>query len=274
MNKTSTIRTKTANEKLLVDTYSAICRTHNGWEVWTDFCYMFAAAISNSVDKTQYQSRENRYLQIIRKYDKEDQQRFPIMAQAVIEGLEANPCQDFLGAMFMTLDLGSNWHGQFFTPYHVCQLMAEISAQGLKAKIEEDGWTSVSDPCCGGGAMLIAFADTCTQQKINYQQHVIFAAQDIDMTAGLMCYIQMSLLGCPGYVIIRDTLLHPMTGHPLLVKPAEDTWITPLFCSDVWHWRRVALMMDRLCRPPQPKEDSKTYFFFTFQKGVENVRMH
>jgi hypothetical protein len=235
---------------------------------------MFAAAISNRIDKSQYEIREKQYLQIIRKYSKEDQKRFPLMAQAVIEALDTDPEQDFLGAMFMALDLGSHWHGQFFTPYHVCELMSEISDQGLRAKIKADGWASVSDPCCGAGAMLIAFAQTCIKQNINYQQHVLFAAQDIDMTAGLMCYIQLSLLGCPGYVVIRDSLRYPMTGHPLLIQPAEDTWITPMFCSESWHWRRVMLMMDRLCQAAQPKTDPKKYFFFTFQKGVENVRHH
>jgi hypothetical protein len=199
---------------------------------------------------------------------------FPIMAQAVIEALEMDPWQDFLGAMFMALDLGSHWHGQFFTPFSVCRAMSEISVGDIKAQVERDGYISVLDPACGAGALLIAFAETCTKKNVNYQQHVLFAAQDIDMTAGLMCYIQLSLLGCPGYVVIRDSLLHPMTGHPLLVQPEEDTWITPLFCSDVWHWRQAAVMMDRLCRTPQPKEDSKKFFFFTFQKGAENVRMH
>lgn len=270
----STIRARTANEKLLLDNFSAICQSHSDWQVWSDFCYMFAAAISNSIDKAQYQHREEQYLQIIQKYGKKDQQRFPIMAQAVIEALEENPWQDFLGSMFMALNLGNHWRGQVFTPYHICQLMADICDTGLKDEIQQKGWTSVCDPCCGGGAMLIAFAETCMKQDINYQQHVLFAAQDIDMTAGLMCYIQLSLLGCPGYVIIRDSLLHPMTGHPLLVQPAEDTWITPLFCSDVWHWRRTAVMIDRLCQPVKTKADSKKYFFFTFQKGVENVRNH
>lgn len=271
----STIRAKTAHEKLLLDTFSAICRSHSAWKVWSDFCYMFAAAISNSIDKSQYEPREKQYLQIIRRYGKDDQQRFPVMAQAVVEALETNPWQDFLGSMFMALDLGSHWHGQFFTPLSVCRVISEISTGDLKSKIEHDGYISVLDPACGAGALLISFAETCVNKKVNYQQHVLFAAQDVDMTAGLMCYIQLSLLGCPGYVIIRDSLAHPMTGHPLLVQPAEDTWITPLFCSDVWHWRRAMLMMDRLCRP-EPKASSKKYFFFTFQKGTEskNVRSH
>ena len=34
----------------------------------------------------------------------------------------------FLGKMFMRLDLGIRSAGQFFTPYHVCELMAEVVA--------------------------------------------------------------------------------------------------------------------------------------------------
>jgi type I restriction-modification system DNA methylase subunit len=234
---------------------------------------MFAAAIANRIDKSQYQDREDQYLQLIRRYEKDDQRRFPVMAQAVIEALEENPWQDFLGSMFMRLNLGSHWHGQFFSPYHICQFMADICDSGLKDEIQKKGWTSVCDPCCGAGVMLIAFAETCMKQEVNYQEHVIFAAQDIDMTAGLMCYIQLSLLGCPGYVIIRDTLAHPMTGHPLFVQPADDTWITPFYCSNVWEWRRAAVAMDRLCRSGQ-QQDQKKYFFFTFQRGAENVRSH
>ena len=35
----------------------------------------------------------------------------------------------------------------------------------------------------------------------------IFIAQDIDSLVAKMCYIQMSLMGCPGVVIIGDTLV-------------------------------------------------------------------
>lgn len=36
--------------------------------------------------------------------------------------LDQNQEQDFLGKMFMRLDLGNRSAGQFFTPYHVCEL--------------------------------------------------------------------------------------------------------------------------------------------------------
>lgn len=50
--------------------------------------------------------------------------------------LEENPEQDFLGSMFMRLELGNHWKGQFFTPYSVCKVMAEMNAPDLEATIE------------------------------------------------------------------------------------------------------------------------------------------
>ena len=52
----------------------------------------------------------------------------------------------------------------------------------------------MNDSACGAGAMLIAFANAAKQYGINYQKQVLFVAQDIDHTAAMMCYIQLSLL--------------------------------------------------------------------------------
>lgn len=43
----------------------------------------------------------------------------------------------------------------------------------------------------------------------DYKKRVLYPdgkilAQDIDRTAVMMCYIQMSLLGCPAVVVIGD----------------------------------------------------------------------
>ena len=228
------IRTTTEVERQFIETFSTLCRAHSAWEVWEDFCYLAASAIANRFDKAQFRKREDGYLKIIGRYEKSDQNRFPKLMGAVVEALEMNPWQDFLGSMFMRLNLGNHWRGQFFTPYHISEFMAQISAGNLKEQIQQEGYISVSDPCCGGGAMLVAFAETCVKQKVNYQEHVIFAAQDIDQTAALMCYIQMSLLGCPGYVTIDDTLAHPQTGDPLFIQPADNVWLTPFYFSQVW----------------------------------------
>ena len=69
----------------------------------------------------------------------------------------------------------------------------------------------------------MAFANACTRQEINYQTSVLFTAQDIDYIVGLMCYLQLSLMGCAGYVVIGDTLRHPSTALDRrgLIPPAR-----------------------------------------------------
>lgn len=56
--------------------------------------------------------------------------------------LDQNQEQDFLGKTFMRLDLGNRSAGQFFTPYHVCELMAEVVATNALEKIEQYGYIS------------------------------------------------------------------------------------------------------------------------------------
>ena len=85
---------------------------------------MFACSLSNPVDKFHYEEREKRYLKIIKKYNKREQEQFPELAAYVVMALEENPEQDFLGSIFMELNLGDKSNSQFFTPYHVCELMA------------------------------------------------------------------------------------------------------------------------------------------------------
>lgn len=82
----------------------------------------------------------------------------------------------------------------------------------------------------------MAFANECTRQGVNYQTSVLFVAQDIDLTAGLMCYIQLSLLGCPGYVVIGNTLTEPSVSldkRGLIPQDKGNVWYMPFYFQDV-----------------------------------------
>lgn len=223
------------------------------WNIWQDFIQLFAISISNVFPGPHREAREKRYLEIAKKYSKEELDKFAeLMAQVVI-GMEENPDQDFLGELFMAMELGSNWHGQFFTPYDLCRAMAAIEFSGniVKAQIEEKGFIGVSDPACGAGALLIAFANECNRAHVNYQQHCLFIAQDIDELAAMMCYIQLSLMGCPGYVIVGDTLAHPALFYDdraLLPVDGQNVWTTPMMYSDTWQIRQIAARMDLMAR--------------------------
>lgn len=217
---------------------------HQNYEVWHNFIYMCASSIANRFDQTHYDEREKTYLTIISKYDQKEQTLFPKLFAIVIEALEKNPEQDFLGELFMNLELGSHWKGQFFTPYHVSRLMAEVQMIDIHQLIKSKGYVTVNDPACGAGALLIAFSNAVKAQKINYQKHVHFVAQDIDETAALMCYIQLSLLGCSGYVVIGNSLTEPLTED----ECHRNVWYTPLYFSKDWHWRRVIKSLESITK--------------------------
>lgn len=213
------------------------------WEVWRDFIVLAACSISNAVDHTEghYDCREKLYMDTIGKYKKSEIDIFPELLAEVVNSLEQNQDQDYLGALYMELELSNHWQGQFFTPYCVCRFMGEIAALNPVEEIERKGFITISDPCCGAGTLLIAGVNTIrdkianSESNLNWQNHILVVAQDIDMVVGLMCYIQISLLGCAGYVKIGNSLTDPIhTGDS-----DENYWYTPMYFSKVWNYRRL-----------------------------------
>ena len=193
------------------------------WTVWNDFLHMTAISMANVVPVKERQEREELYMKIVAKYNKEELNFFVNMFRILIDALEVCPQQDFLGEVYHTLNLQQNQKGQFFTPYHICEFMSEIQFGNSEKLLEYKDYIAVSDPACGAGAMLIAFANTALKHNVNYQQKVLFVAQDIDLTATLMCYIQLSLLGCNAVVIRGDSLAKPG------LHKDNDIWLTPMY---------------------------------------------
>lgn len=231
-------------QKEFVKKFDALTGSRSRWQVWQDMVWLLATAISNAVDKRYFAEREKTYLRIINQYKPEEQQVFPELFAMLTLTMEENKAgfSDFLGELYMDLELGFKGTGQFFTPYDVCKAMAMISVDTEKAKaqIDRQGYISVCDPACGAGATLIAAADVLRSSGINYQQTALFVAQDIDSTVALMCYIQLSLLGCAGYVVIGNTLTEPMTGHSLFGEPdRERCWYTPMYFTERWSTLRA-----------------------------------
>lgn len=185
------------------------------WQVWSDWITMSAIAVSNATDQSHFDEREKQYLSIAGKYTRPEMEAFTEMLALLVVALEDNPEQDFLGELYMCLGLGNDHSGQFFTPYHICEVMSAVTTptEEFQQKIGDRGWVAVCDSTCGAGALLVAFANECRKKGINYQTNVLFVAQDIDYIVGMMCYLQMSLLGMPGYVVIGDTLASPSVSY-------------------------------------------------------------
>ena len=243
-------RTTDEYEKELFGIVDKLCYTRQRWQVWEDLMTAIACSISNSTDRNpeRYERREKAFRDAIGRIGSME-----LAAKAlgvIVNALEANPHQDFLGNLYMNLELGSHWHGQFFTPYSLCEMTATMQMQTAPKLVEQNGWISVCDPAIGGGAMLIAAANCLKLKGINYQERCVFVGQDIDSVAGMMAYIQLSLLGCPGYIVIANTLTNPVTGRLLMPNELEgqDFWYTPFFFTDVWEMRRRLSVMDAVLR--------------------------
>lgn len=159
-------RVRGEGQKTIVRLMESLTGRHSGWEVWQDFIIMSAISIANAIGGPHREAREKEYLTRAGKYTAKEIEVFAQMLYEVSADLDRNPDQDFLGELFMALDLGNEWKGQFFTPYSVCRAMASITyGDDLQAQIEKHGWTAVNDPACGAGALLIAFANECRRPR-------------------------------------------------------------------------------------------------------------
>lgn len=197
------------------------------WQVFQDFVAISAISIRNAVDKTEFEKYEAEYLNIVKRYDRSEIDEFPRMLGELVLALEDN-MTDILGVIFSKLGLGNKWKGQFFTPDHVCQLMAAISfSDQIEAQITDKGFITLSEPAVGGGAMVIASARHMKAQGVNYQQHLHVTAVDVDIRSVHMAYIQFSLLHIPATIIHGNTLLLEEWSH----------WQTPAHILGNWDWK-------------------------------------
>jgi hypothetical protein len=233
--------TSTGHRKEFIDLLNANARRHDLWRVFSDFVEMAAIAISNSMDIYRRADRETRYMEIVKAYDAEELRRFAEALAALTMALELSEFDDMLGSVFMELGLGNKWHGQFFTPYHLCHMMGMMTLgdKDPRAAIAGKGYVVVNDPCIGGGAMIIGLAHAMKDSDINFQQCMYAVCQDVDIKAVHMAYVQLSLLGIPAVVI---------HGNSLALEE-RSRWYTPLHFVGGWDWR--------LQRGEQPARDTK-----------------
>lgn len=211
------------------DTFFSLVERHGREEVWRDFITMSACAISNSVDKRFYDDREKLYMDTVKHYTKEEAGKMAEMFALVVMSLTEKPNQDFLGEAFSALGLHNEWKGQFFTPYHVGSFMAAVNIEPAKDQLKDKQLITVSDCCCGAGCLLIAFANEAMKAHIDFQSRVLFVAQDLDYVAGLMCYIQLSLLGCKAIVKIGNSLTDPFVGSDM---ETDSVWLSPMYTQE------------------------------------------
>mgnify|MGYP002795737555 FL=1 len=188
--------------KEFISKLSNLDRSRSVSTVFNDFLTLSCCSLAQTVYRSD--NLEQRYLNIVKTYTKEQAEEFSKLLAFLVLGLEQES-QDFLGQVYMFLNLGSQANGQYFTPYSVSKFMAEINFTKIES-FKSNQLITLSEPCCGSGALIIAFAQTLREHNINYQQNLFVEAIDISEMCFKMTYIQLSLLGIPAKVLLGDTL--------------------------------------------------------------------
>ena len=190
-------------KKEIITRINGLSGSRSPYEVFCDWVKCCAIAIQNScqIENNLRSRREEEYLQTIKPYGDKGQV-FAEMAALLTMGLEEE-VTDVLGQVYMEAGLGNKNTGQFFTPFHVSLMCAEMSIDCGSEKI------ALNEPSCGAGGMIIAAAEILRRRGINYQERLDVVVQDLDWKAVYMCYIQLSLLGIKGTVVQGDTLSNP-----------------------------------------------------------------
>ena len=150
--------------------------------VFKDFLTLCTCSLAQPIYRSE--KLEQRYLETVKQYTKEQAEEFSKLLALLVMALEEK-YQDFLGEVHMSLN--------FF----------EVENSG---KLQDKELITLSEPCCGSGAMIIAFAETMRKHNFNYQNQLYVEAIDINDLCFMMTYIQLSLLGIPAKVVLGDTL--------------------------------------------------------------------
>lgn len=203
---------QTNHKAEFMSVFRSIARNKNRYEVWRDFVSMAGISYQNVILKDP--DIEQSYLDIAGRYSKEDINQFPKLLAHVTMALEQKP-QDFLGQVFMELEISSKEMGQFFTPYEICLLMSKLNIGSIHDLEYEEShpFITLSEPASGAGGMVIAFVETMLEAGYNPQQKLWCECWDLDLVAVMMCYIQLSLLHIPAKVVHGNTLSQERYGE-------------------------------------------------------------
>ncbi len=138
-------------------------------------------------------------------YQKPDVMRMGQLLVHVVNGLEAGFC-DFLGKIFMQLELGDKYRAQFFTPRDLARMMAMLLLGDMDRLFQARPFITLSESACGAGCMVLAVADVLNQAGYVSHRQLLVSVTDVGPLAAGIAYIQLSLCGVAGEVVIGNSL--------------------------------------------------------------------
>lgn len=208
--------------KDIIKKVNSISGSKPPYNVFTDWIKLYAIAI---MQRIRFKSeREEEYLNTIQNYDAEIIAELCFMLDETME----TKMSDVLGNIFMESGWGNKNTGQFFTPHAVNEIAAKTAVENIT---ENKKYIRLYEPTAGAGGMIIAAAKELRDKGINYQKKLKVIAQDLDINAFYMCYLQLSLYGIDAKVIQCDVLENKRFNNF-----DSNVFLTPMFMLNGALW--------------------------------------
>lgn len=214
----------------MINIIETIDSSKSKYDVLNDFIAMYALDLASI---TGFDSNDL-YKSYAVQYNEEQLLKFCELGGLLIQKYEENPLTDILTEIYMKSGFGNKNIGQDFTPPSIAKLTSEINVD--MSILDSKDYVVINEPSCGAGSMILNFAKKVYQNGYNPQTKLYFIAQDIDYKCVYMTYIQMSLNGLAGEVIVGNTL-----HNEIKIKLK-----TPMTLSDLWIDRLKMLKMGNL----------------------------
>lgn len=195
---------------------------HSSYQVFSDWVETMALSISNASELIHgelWEKREAQYMSIVQRHDRATMEHFVELTWMLTQALDEN-IEDVLGAVCMSGAMGNKSTGQFFTPFNLTMMVAQMT---VPKDISYENPLILNEPCAGGGGMMIAAAKVLLERGLNPQRCMRVIAQDLDWRGVYMTYVQLSLLGIKAIVAQGDTLTEPYKKE----YPPERVFYTP-----------------------------------------------
>ena len=175
-----------------------------------DVFELSAIVLSNQFDYREpyWSNREKRYKDLIKKYDEDEfkqlQEIFSDLYILLSQMAEPDGVfDDYLGRLYMFSGTSSKRAGQFFTPYNVSKLCAEMTIR--EKDIANQQIITLNEPTCGSGGMVLAGVEALRNKGVNYADRLLVVCSDVDKRCVYMTYLQLALSGVPAIILHQNT---------------------------------------------------------------------
>lgn len=197
----------------------------NSWDVFRDFINLAARELDLPRIRSPKNIEESQA--ICARYGQKEIDGFHTLFNLLCEALTTER-SDFLGRVYMSLEIGNSRSGQYFSPVSIQRLMAQLNGADISEQLRKQPFIELSEPTAGSGGFIIEYAELMRGQGHNVSQQLVVQAIDIDPVAADMTFVQLSLLGIAAEVITGNTL----------TLDVYDRRFTPIYYAENWTKRR------------------------------------